>query len=182
MKNRLVNTVIFPLAVFTGLSLAACRTTPKGRAFGDFIAHTAADEFVRGEIKSLQGHRDYQEQKETTVNVYQGGQERRRNNLPENVVWDGKGYNTAPGYTWVNPSDNNDLRVIKEERILGDHLWTSEEKKLMDKYYGLLSLDQIEQLEYLKENHPKLTKREIILEYIKITPNQRKRVDKYFSK
>ena len=64
-----------PLALFTGLSLAACKTTSKGQAFGDFVGHTVTDEFVRGEIKSLQGHRDYREERSD----YQGTQQRRNN-------------------------------------------------------------------------------------------------------
>jgi len=35
--------------------------------------------------------------------------------LPENVIYSDGEYNPAPGYTWVNPDDQNDLRVKKKE-------------------------------------------------------------------
>ena len=66
MKSNLINKLIMPLALFTGLGLAACKTTQKGQAFSDFLGHTIVDEVVRGEIKSLQGHKDYREER----NVY----------------------------------------------------------------------------------------------------------------
>jgi len=112
MKSNLINKLIVPLALFTGLGLAACKT-PKGQAFSDFLGHTIADEVVRESIKKEMGHKDYREEE----NVYQGAQQRRNNNLPENVVWNGQKYRPAPGYTWVDPNNQNDLRVVKEAAI-----------------------------------------------------------------
>ena len=112
MKQTIINKLIMPLALFTGLGLAACKT-PKGQAFSDFLGHTIADEVVRESIKKEMGHKDYREEE----NVYQGAQQRRNNNLPENVVWNGQKYRPAPGYTWVDPNNQNDLRVVRKERI-----------------------------------------------------------------
>ena len=37
---------------------------------------------------------------------------------PDNVIKDGNNYNPAPGYKWVNPSDQKDLRVMKKTEQL----------------------------------------------------------------
>jgi len=51
----------------------------------------------------------------------------------------------------------------------------------MDKFYGLLSLDQIRQVEYIKKRNPNLEYKEIILNYISsIVKDQRKRIEEYF--
>lgn len=36
-----------------------------------------------------------------------------RNEVPEHVIKTGRRYDPEPGYTWVNPKDNDDLRVKK---------------------------------------------------------------------
>jgi len=146
MNKNLVNKLVLPLVAVTGLGLGGCFPTlsPKGKEFRDYMAHQAVDEIIRGEIKSSQGHRDYQ----TNRNDYQRGQDNYR----------------------------KPIKHLKPE----EH-WTPEEMKIMDKFHGHLSLDQIRQVEYIKKRNPNLEYKEIILNYISsITKDQRKRIEEYF--
>jgi hypothetical protein len=58
------------------------------------------DEFVRDSIRYTNGGDMGNNQRNTTT-------------IPANVYWTGKSYRVVPGYDWVNPDDQNDLRVIK---------------------------------------------------------------------
>jgi hypothetical protein len=54
------------------------------------------------------------------VNVNTQGQspQQGRTGLPENVVYSDGKYSPASGYTWINPNDQNDLRVIPKNVIV----------------------------------------------------------------
>lgn len=51
-------------------------------------------------------HRDMKERE-----MRERGYNRNKMRLPENVIFRDGQYHPVPGYTWVNPNDQNDLRV-----------------------------------------------------------------------
>jgi hypothetical protein len=74
MKKSLVNKLVIPLVVSTGLSLGGCFPTlsHKGKAFRDSVGRQVVGDIIRTDIEKSQGHRDYQ----TNRDNYQRGQER----------------------------------------------------------------------------------------------------------
>jgi hypothetical protein len=74
MKKSLVNKVVIPLVVSTGLILGGCfpPLSPKGKAFRDSVGRQIVGDIIRTDIEKSQGHRDYQ----TNRDNYQRGQER----------------------------------------------------------------------------------------------------------
>lgn len=102
LGNIILGTVFLAGSIFCAGKYATADS--KGDAFRDFIGHLAAKTLVEEGIKKEMGHSNYQQQERQSQ---QG-----RTELPENVIYSDGKYNPAPGYKWVNPNDQKDLRVI----------------------------------------------------------------------
>jgi len=106
MKKTLINKFILPAVLVGSLAVGSgCKTgagytmmqhpDPRVRGIGSMIYHEGAHEENMREAR--EGRDVYNNQK-----------------IPENVYIRDGVYNVAPGYQWVNPNDNTDLRVISE--------------------------------------------------------------------
>jgi len=88
----LIGSLVFP----TG-----CEMTPQGQALfqglGTQMVYSFIDEAVRQEMNPQMS----QQYNSPVIEI------------PENVIREGGRIRPAPGYTWVNPNDNDDKRVVR---------------------------------------------------------------------
>jgi hypothetical protein len=117
MKKSLVNKLVIPLVVSTGLSLVGCfpPLSHKGKAFRDSVGRQVVGDIIRTDIEKSQGHRDYQ----TNRNDYQRGSNSmggRIINVPDYEV--GDIYFSCPGGTkWVRIKENCWMVMDKDGTI-----------------------------------------------------------------
>ena len=115
LKNKLLEFGLLGGAGITAIMNGGC--TAAGNAFAreftkNMIVHTAA-EAISHEVNPS----------ETNVYVDNSGNNSQpitpevKNTLPENVVFSSGKYNPAEGYTWVNPDNQKDLRVMPENVV-----------------------------------------------------------------
>ena len=91
--GKTLATILIP--IFLATATGGC--TPEGRSLALGLMTHAAREKISRELNPHETHIHNQ---------------RRNQPLPENVTQNRDGsYRPAPGYTWVNPKNNNDLRV-----------------------------------------------------------------------
>jgi hypothetical protein len=103
------------LVIATGCNQAY--TNALSRSLGETMLTQAAVSSVRNKIEGPRG---------TTVNVNNNPSQTTtsqgiRTSLPANVVYSDEKYTPAPGYAWVNPNQQNDLRVIPKNLIILDN-------------------------------------------------------------
>ena len=115
LQNKLLEFGLLGGAGITAILNGGC--TAAGDAFAreftkNMIVHTAA-EAISHEVNPS----------ETNVYVDNSGNNSQpitpevKNTLPENVVFSSGKYNPAEGYTWVNPDNQKDLRVMPENVV-----------------------------------------------------------------
>ncbi len=103
LMGKTLTTIL--LGLFLGTASSSC--TPEGRSLALSLFRQGASDAIAHELNPH----------ETNVHVYNQGQNNQR--LPENVIMKNGGYNPAPGYRWVDPTNPKDFRVVeKQEREL----------------------------------------------------------------
>ncbi len=115
MKKTLINKVIFPVVLGAGLLVGSgcssiCEKDPFVRQLVGGLPRVLQPGAYRDSIEKEEREKEREYQREM-----QGRREGRNNQniIPENLYIRGGRYLVAPGYEWVNPSDDADLRVRK---------------------------------------------------------------------
>ena len=101
--------------VILGL-LYGCAGTGAVKSASDNPAAISLETSMYDESSQEQSMRESEaERSHINVNTQAQSTQQKRTGLPENVIYSDGQYNPAPGYVWVNPDDQKDLRVKKKE-------------------------------------------------------------------